>query len=302
MQTLGEIKSILEAIGATPKRSLGQNFLVDHNLIRKLVDSAGVVKGDVVLEVGPGTGTMTEELLDRGAVVVACEMDDGLAGMLHERMPERLAKRGLPSTNFTLVHGDCLEGKHAVNPRLLAAIQERTGDPASVGAFKLVANLPYGAGTPLMSALLVAHPACELLAVTIQREVADRLLAGPGSKDYGPIGVIAQALCELQRVATCGPECFWPRPEVTSAMVCLRRRARPMTDDPRRLSAACRVLFSQRRKQIGGLIGKLVNLETLSQQPGCGGITSTMRAEQLTIEQIVALSRLPGIADAGDEP
>lgn len=289
MQSLAEIKSILDSCGVRPKRSLGQNFLTDHNLIRKLVDAAKVQHADLVLEVGPGTGTMTEELLDRGARVIAAELDDTFAGLLVDRMAERLRSSGQDHANFTLIHGDCLDTKHAVSPHILAAL---CGRP-----FKLVANLPYGAATPLMMNLLIDHPQCDLLAVTIQKEVADRLLARPQSKDFGPLAVIAQTLCMVERVATCPPECFWPRPEVTSTMVLLTRRGDALTSDARQLSEACRLLFAQRRKQIGGLLARSVDWNAAQSDPACAGVLPTMRAEQLGIRQIVALSRWirPGV-------
>lgn len=298
MQTLGEIKSLLDARGLRPKRSLGQNFLIDHNLISKLVDAAQVRQGDVVLEVGPGTGTMTEELLDRGASVIACELDDALAELNRERHAARLKARGLPPERFTLIHADCLEDKHTLSPLITQALAGR--------AFKLVANLPYGAATPLMSTLLVGHPQCSLLGVTVQREVADRVLAQPSTKDFGPLSVIAQALCRVERIATAGPQCFWPPPDVTSAMILLTRRNAPsdppLTDDPAALSRACRVLFAQRRKQLGGVLGARVHWDTLRLDPVLSAIGPTSRAEQLTVPQIVALSRyLTGIdIDAGD--
>src|SRR5262249_17300337 len=151
------------------KRSLGQNFLIDHNLIRKLVDASSVEWEDLVLEVGPGTGTMTEELLARGCRVVACELDDGLADLLHERLGG--------NEGFTLVHRDCLKGNHPPAPDLVAALMNahrKAPDTSGQAAtrFALVANLPYGAATPLISTLLMDHPQCHTLAITIQREVA----------------------------------------------------------------------------------------------------------------------------------
>ncbi len=293
MQTLAQIKHLLEERGLRPKRSLGQNFLIDHNLIRKLVDSALHARDEagfaaesrrshpLVLEVGPGTGTMTEELLARGCEVIACELDDALAAMNAERLPS------VPGgERFTLIHGDCLAGKRAVNAEVLRALGGR--------AFSLISNLPYGAGTPLMSTLLIDHPECRVLAVTIQREVADRLTAKPGSKDFGPLAVIAQALCTVERVATAPPECFWPRPDVTSAMVLLRRLDQPLTDDPRELSRFCDVIFAQRRKQLGSLLGKQVDWSAVARAPGCESLAPTLRAEQLSVAQIIALSRAVG--------
>lgn len=283
MQTLAEIKSLLESRGLRPKRSLGQNFLADHNLIRKLVDASGVRAGDLALEVGPGTGTMTEELLARGCEVVACELDDGLAALLRERMP------GVPGGGrFTLIHGDCLDGKHRLAPEIVGALAGRP--------FRLVANLPYGAATPLMMTLLLAFPSCVGMAVTIQREVAERLLAEPGSKDYGPLAVIAQVVARVERLAKAPPECFWPRPDVTSAMVLLTRRTDPppATADLGGLSDFLRDLFAHRRKQLGRLLGHGIDWSAVGAAPGCGEIVPILRAEQLSIAQVLALGRALG--------
>jgi 16S rRNA (adenine1518-N6/adenine1519-N6)-dimethyltransferase len=284
MQTLTQIKSLLESRGMSPKRSLGQNFLIDHNLIRKLVDEAGVGAGDLVLEVGPGTGTLTEELLARGCEVIAAELDDGLAAMLAERRGE------IPGgERLTVVHGDCLADKQTLAPALAGALRRRLAARGSGGmdaGFSLVANLPYGAATPLIMTLLVDWPECRRLAVTIQKEVVDRLMAPARSHDRGALSVVAQATAEIKRVAVLPRECFWPRPEVTSAMVVLARRELPLSADARRLSAGCRVVFAQRRKQLGSVLGR--------DFPWPEGVLPTMRAEELSVEQAEEIStRLP---------
>ncbi len=266
MQTLTEIKELLSTHGLSARKSLGQNFLIDHNLIRKLVDASRVGPGDLVLEVGPGTGTLTEELLARGSEVVACELDRGLAALLRERLPR-----------LTLIEGDCLESKRRLSREVEAALGARP--------FTLVANLPYGAASPLMLALLIDHPACRGMHVTIQREVADRLLAGPGTDDYGTLGVVTRAMAEVSRIAVLSPECFWPRPDVTSAMVSIVRRTDPVTDDPRRLAEFCTRVFSKRRKQLGSVLGRNRAI------PWPSGVTPESRAEDLSVEQLVALAR-----------
>ena len=177
-----ELREMLEQRGLSPRKSLGQNFLIDGNLVRKLVDASGAGRGDVVLEVGPGAGALTEELLDRGCKVVACELDEGLSDFLEDRFADR-------GEAFTLIRGDCLENKHTLNHDVRAQFDE--------APFRLIANLPYGAATPLIMTLLLDHPTCMALWVTIQKEVADRLAAPPGIRDYGEIGVIAQALADL---------------------------------------------------------------------------------------------------------
>ncbi len=279
MQTLSQIKSLLDSRGLRPKRSLGQNFLIDHNLIRQLVDKAGVGEGDLVVEVGPGTGTLTEELLARGCRVIACELDDALADMLIERSsPDADGRREIAhGEHLTVLRGDCLASKHALSPMLDEHLR-------GVDRFSLVANLPYGAATPLMMILLARYPACVTLAVTVQREVADRVLAGEGGKDYGPLGVLAAATARAERTASLPPECFWPRPDVHSSMVVLHRLAEPKTADPTALADFAQKLFSQRRKQIGSVLGKdaAAALARL-------GIDPRERAENLPVETIEAL-------------
>ena len=277
MQTLAQIRELLEAHGLSPRHALGQNFLIDHNLIRRLVDASGVGPGSLVLEIGPGTGTLTEALLEKGARVVAGEIDRGLCVLLRAHFEGR---------EFTLVEGDCLEGKHALNPALLAALGE--------GPFRLVANLPYGAGTPVMLALLADVPRCEGLYVTIQREVAQRLTAAPGSKDYGTLSVVAQALAEPRVIATLPPPCFWPRPEVTSAMVAMPRRAAPATDRPRGFADFCQRLFEKRRKQLGAVLGR--------EGPWPVGVTPTDRAETLGVDAMVRLHEMAEPRGPGTSP
>lgn len=275
MQTLSEIKAILAGAGLSPRKALGQNFLVDHNLIRKLVDAAGVTPGETVLEIGPGTGTMTEELLDRGCRVVASELDGGLAAMLRARF----APRG---EGFRLVEGDCLAGKHALNPEVLAAV--------GGGPFVLVSNLPYGAATPVMNILLAEVPACRGLFVTIQLEVAQRLMAKPSTRDYGSISILAQATAELELIAKAPPECFWPRPDVHSAMLAARRLAVPRCETPGVMARWCQSLFEKRRKQLGAVLGRGLAWPE--------GIRPEQRAEELDIDQLVALWRVARASEA----
>ena len=277
MQTLSEIRALLEARGMRPRKSLGQNFLHDHNQLRKLIDAASVSPGDLVLEVGPGTGTLTETLLDAGAEIIACELDDGLAQLLTDRFGNRI----------TLVHDDCLGKSRAINQKIVEAIGGRP--------FKLVANLPYQAASPLMTTLLIEHAdTCTGQFVTIQKEVTDRLLAGPNTKAYGPLGIITQAFATVERICTVPAGCFWPAPKVTSAMVAIlpapsgrggggeaacfsgasvrRAFARFITE-----------LFMKRRKVLRASVDPAV-LHQCS-------IDSEARPEQLSVDQFVSLWR-----------
>ena len=266
MQTLAEIKLLLDEAGLAPRHALGQNFLIDKNLLARLAGAAGLAAGDLVLEVGPGTGTLTETLLEQGARVVACELDRGLADLLRTRLKDR-------SPQFTLIEGDCL-GKHRT---LNAEVAEKLAGER----FALVANLPYAAATPLMITLAIAHPTCHTQAVTIQREVADRLMADVGTDEYGALSVVMQSMYTMEQLAVLPPACFWPRPDVTSAMVLARRRAEPLTDAPMALLKLCQRLFSARRKQIGTTLGRALVLPE--------GVQPTMRPQELSAAQFVQL-------------
>ncbi len=299
MQTLTQIRAMLGERGLAPRHALGQNFLIERTLIARLCAAAGLgggggggdepaAWGRVVMEVGPGTGTLTEELLERGVRVVACELDAGLAGLLRDR----LGAHG----RFTLVEGDCLERGRAVNQHLIGCVREAVRTTPGAEGFSLVANLPYQAGTALMLALLLHHPDCVRLAVTIQREVAERLAAEPGSKAYGVLGIVARAVAEVEVVAKVPPECFWPRPEVTSAMVVVRRRERPLTCDAPGLAAMAKGLFSARRKQLGTVLGRSF--------PWPAGVEPGSRPEQVSVEGMVALLEAGAgrVLGAGREP
>ena len=275
---VAELRRLLQERGLAPRTSLGQNFLIDANLVRKLVDASGAGAEDLVLEVGPGAGALTEELLDRGCRVVACELDEGLADLLDDRFAERGAK-------FQLIRGDCLANKHTLNADVATAL----GDER----FRLIANLPYNVASPLMLTLLLKHPTCESLWVTIQKEVADRIMAAPGGRDYGELSVMAQAMAETQRIATVPPSCFWPAPKVTSAMIGLVRRRAPLTQAPAALQAITHRLFTQRRKQLGSILKN-----EMRDKAWPGDVEPAMRPEQLSIAQLDALARVVAGVDS----
>lgn len=266
MQTLSQIKALLAEAGLSPRKQFGQNFLIDHNHLRALIDAAHLAPGETVLEVGPGTGTLTEELLARGCRVVAAEIDRGLSRLLQERLGANPA--------FELVEGDCLDRKSEVAPALLAALGS--------GPFRLIANLPYACATPLMLTLLLHHPGCRGMWVTVQREVAQRLEARPGDDAYGAISVIAGVLADVRRLATLPGGCFWPPPNVTSTMIQVIRRPTPLSNDPDALAQVVRLAFAQRRKQLSAAFG--------TDFPWPEGILGTQRAEELAPEQFAALA------------
>lgn len=293
MQTLSHIQSLLAARGIAPRHAFGQNFLHDHNQIRKLIARAAIVPGETVLEVGPGTGALTVALIAAGARVVAAELDRDMCAIAASeaaRALEMPRPEGAPPPHeaFALVEGDCLAGKHAISPAIAAALGDRP--------FALVANLPYHAATPLMLNLLCDWPSCRGQFVTIQRDVADRLMARPSTDAYGALSVMASLLAKVSLISVLPPGCFWPAPKVTSAMVAIGPRtegahaeasgdAAPHTHpriDTRRLSAFLQRVFSMRRKQLGRILGDAVAWPE--------GVTRTMRPEQLSPEQLLELA------------
>lgn len=303
-QTLSEIRELLAGLGVSPRRRFGQNFLVDLNLMRKVVAAARLSADDVVLEVGCGTGSLTELLLEAGARVVGVEIDRELQRLLADRFARQ--------PRFTLIAGDALAGKHTLNPEMIAALRERPPGPA--GGYKLVANLPYQIATPLIMELLQAGaerpggatsgerpapgagqdgaPPLALLVCTIQKEVGERLLAEPGSPHYGPVSVVAQTLATVERIAILPPAAFWPRPKVESIAVRLTPRppeALP-TDEVAGLVELVQTAFLQRRKMLrSGL--KPLGLANAAALLGSVGIDPDARPESVAPAAWCALQR-----------
>jgi len=228
-------RSLLAQLGHFPKRALGQNFLVDGNIVRKSLELADVTPGDAVVEIGPGLGTLTSALLSAGAEVWAVERDPRLFGYL-----ETTLRTEFPTT----LH--LLEGDGVKIP--LAGL---TGTRAQ-GPFKVVANLPYAISTPWMDAIL-SGPLPTRLVLMLQREAADRYGAKPGTKSFGAISIFLQAAYEIAPGHAVASACFHPRPDVDSFLLHLVRRAQPFVFD-QTTKDLIRVVFQQRRKQIGSLL------------------------------------------------
>jgi len=281
-QSLSQIKALLSTFGLRPKHRLGQNFLHDGNKMAAIVDAADIVDGDVVLEVGAGTGGLSQRLLDAGAVLIAVEVDSDLEPILQQQ----LASHG---DRATLLIADVLSSKHRLNPVVDAAVDAAVG---ADGQFKLIANLPYNVASPLIANLVTDYPRMRLAIVAMQREVADRLTAAPGSKAYGPLGILVQAICHIEHVTALPPGCFWPQPKVDSMAIRLLRRDKPLTDDPHALADMLQRLFSKRRKQLGAILGRDTRWPDR--------VDPSQRPEQLTIEQLVALCDLTETGRKGD--
>lgn len=272
-QTISQIRALLAAAGCAPQKRFGQNFLIDLNLMRKLVLAAEVSPADVVLEVGPGTGSLTELLLASGAQVVAVEIDHGLQRILTLRFANE--------ARFQLIGGDALESKHALNPQIAEALGQRR--PAAGGSVKLVANLPYQIATPIILELLIAHPSVTVLACTVQKEVGLKLVAPAGSEGYGPLAIVIDPLATVERVAVVPPSAFWPAPDVDSLMLrIVRRPAGPLEiTDPRGFSQFVGRAFQQRRKTMRNFARQL-GVAQPDEWLAALGFSATKRPENLT--------------------
>lgn len=280
-QSKSIISGLLASVGTHPKHRFGQNFMVDQNLVRVIAESGGPTAGDLVIEVGPGTGTLTETVLESGAEVVAVEIDRDLAGLLRERLGGR--------ENFSLIEGDALDGKHAINPDAAERIRAAKAAGRSV---KLIANLPYNIASPLIVELLLEG--VELLAFTVQKEVAERLKAKEGEEAYGPLSVTVQMLSKVEVLRTLPPQAFWPPPKIDSALVRLSaaNRLGNLGGDvqmAKEFSAFVQQVFSARRKMLRKSLGLVTeNVEGLLAKVGVEG---TRRCEELSPEVMLAMFR-----------
>jgi 16S rRNA (adenine1518-N6/adenine1519-N6)-dimethyltransferase len=235
-QTKHQIEALLAEARSRPRHQFGQNFMIDQNLVRAVAEAGELGPEDCAIEVGPGTGTLTEELLERAGRVVVVEIDRDLAGLLRKTFADR--------HGFSLIEGDALAGKHDLSPSLLDAIARARGDGMRV---KLVANLPYNIASPLVIEMLIAG--VELLAFTVQKEVAQRLAARPGTGEYGPLTVMAQMLSRVELLRTLPPQAFWPPPKIDSSLVRLRHDNR-VRDMAKGFGRFVHTLFSFRRKTL----------------------------------------------------
>jgi 16S rRNA (adenine1518-N6/adenine1519-N6)-dimethyltransferase len=278
-QTLSFLLDRFKQVGIRPRTDLGQNFMIDLNLQRVLLETAALGPDDVVLEVGTGTGGLTMQIAPLAAAVVSVEVDRNL----HQLAGEELFQ----FSNVTLLHTDVLRGKHRLEPAVLEAVQQQL-DAAPGRRLKLVANLPYNVATPLIANLLALDRPPLTMTVTVQKEVADRIVAAPGGKDYGAFAVWVQCQCRAEIVRVLPPSVFWPRPKVYSAFVqiVLDEARRQQIPDRAFFHEFVRSLFCHRRKVLRSVLlsGQMtLDKAQVDELLVRLDISPTVRAEQLAV-------------------
>jgi 16S rRNA (adenine1518-N6/adenine1519-N6)-dimethyltransferase len=267
---LSEIKQILSGRGIQLTKSLGQNFLHDGNQLRRIVEAAKLTKEDKVLEIGPGLGPLTEFLVERASEVLAIEKDAKLYEVLNDRVK---------AASFQLIHDDALD-----------YLKRKARDWSG---WKVVSNLPYSVGSPILVELALAVHAPELIVATLQIDVAKRLTATPGEKDYGLLTLLIQLEYEPGGAFKIPASCFFPEPDVDSACLILKGRAPALlaAEQKQVFSRLVKRAFSQRRKMMLKLLKEDWPASKLEQLFERLQLSFQIRAESVTLEQFVSLTR-----------
>ena len=281
MATLGipaNTIAVLQKYNFNFQKKFGQNFLIDTHVLDKIISAAGITKDDFVVEIGPGIGTMTQYLAEEAREVTAVEIDRNLIPILEDTLSEY--------SNVTIINEDILK----VDIAKLAE-EKNQGKP-----IKVVANLPYYITTPIIMGLFESHVPIDSITVMVQKEVADRMQVGPGSKDYGALSLAVQYYAKPEIVAVVPPNCFMPRPKVGSAVIRLTRHQKPPVEvaDERLMFRLIRASFNQRRKTLANGLGNSPDIPLTKEQIISSiqalGLPETVRGETLTLEQFATLS------------
>lgn len=296
MQSKHQIRELLDSAGVRPNKRFGQNFLIDLNLMRLLIDTADIQSNDVVLEVGPGTGSLTEAIVEKAGYCVSVEIDAVLANIAKQKLADK--------SNVKVIAADVLKNKFEINPVVIEALNRARA--IHKGRLLLVANLPYIAATPLIINLVVSRASCprdlefvaDAMFVTIQKEVADRMTAQEGTKDYGILSILMAATGEAKHIRTLKPTVFWPQPQVNSAFVSYVRDPEKVKTikSVEMLSRVAGALLHHRRKMLKSCcklateqLGEISNWPEIFNELG---INPEIRPDNLTPEQFVAISNL----------
>ena len=269
---------VLQKYGFVFQKRFGQNFLIDTHVLDRIIQASEITKDDFVLEIGPGIGTMTQYLADSAREVTAVEIDDALIPILKDTLKEW--------DNVNVIHGDILK----TDIRKIAD-EKNQGRP-----IKVVANLPYYITTPIIMGLFESHVPVDSITVMVQKEVADRMQTGPGSKDYGALSLAVQYYAKPEIVANVPPNCFMPSPKVGSAVIRLTRHQNPpvTAKDEKLMFRIIRASFNQRRKTLANGLKNSQELNYAKEQVEAAitecGLPLNIRGETLTLEQFAKLS------------
>lgn len=281
MATLGipqNTIAVLQKYNFTFQKKYGQNFLIDSHVLEKIMDVAEIGKDDCVVEIGPGIGTMTQYLAERAGEVVAVEIDKNLIPILTETLADY--------KNVSIINEDILKVD------LNRIVEEKNGGRP----VKIVANLPYYITTPIIMGLFENHVPVKSITVMVQKEVADRMQVGPGTKDYGALSLAVQYYAKPEIVAIVPPNCFIPRPNVASAVIRLTCHEKKPVEvkDEKGMFALIRASFNQRRKTLANSLSNAQNLsltrEQVTEALESMQLSPTIRGEALTLEQFAALA------------
>ena len=281
MATLGipqNTIAVLQKYNFTFQKKYGQNFLIDSHVLEKIMDAAEIGKDDCVVEIGPGIGTMTQYLAERAGEVVAVEIDKNLISILTETLADY--------KNVSIINEDILKVD------LNRIVEEKNGGRP----VKIVANRPYYITTPIIMGLFENHVPVKSITVMVQKEVADRMQVGPGTKDYGALSLAVQYYAKPEIVAIVPPNCFIPRPNVASAVIRLTCHEKKPVEvkDEKGMFALIRASFNQRRKTLANSLSNAQNLsltrEQVTEALESMQLSPTIRGEALTLEQFAALA------------
>jgi len=288
MQTKRQIQQLLATAGIRPNKRLGQHFLIDLNLMRLLLDCAKILPNDVVLEVGCGTGSLTEGLAERAGQVIAVEYDPRLAHIARTQLVD--------AANVEIINADVLSGKHTINANVLDALTAARRQHA--GRLLLAANLPYNVASPVMANLVTGPTVADAMYVTIQKEVAERMTAKPAMKAYGTMSILLQASGDIEVLRRLKPSVFWPAPKVESALVSFVRNPEKLThvESMETLVSVVDLFVGHRRKTLRSC-AKLASrqLSQIKDWPAVfaqSGIDTSLRPERLSPENYVAIANL----------
>jgi len=295
-QTQSYLMDLLKSRNIWPKNKMGQNFLIDLNLMDLLVNTACLQSSDAVLEVGSGTGSLTNRLLEVAGFVLSVELDPAFQKLTEETVIER--------NRFLLHRGDILKGKNQIQPEVIAKLNEITSKPG-ISGYKLIANLPYAVATPVMSNLLISNQPPNMIVAMVQFEIAEKIISNSNSKEFGALPILFQSLAKVEIVRKIPPSAFWPRPKVDSAIIKiepsdeLRRNlvfeGVSPGDSPRCFRNFLRGLYVHRRKNLRGAIlsipdNKLSKIQ-IDEKLEKLNIKGDLRAETLSVSDHISLCK-----------